>query len=95
MEGHTWQTFMVVLSSEVDRKALIAKLKSEGIEANLGAQALSELSYYKQKYDFGINDLLISKNLFYHGLALPLSPLINEDEIRFICEIIIDLLKDD
>ncbi|WP_213030085.1 hypothetical protein, partial [Acinetobacter baumannii] len=41
--GHSWQTFMVVLSPTRDRAAVISGLKDRGIEANLGAQSLSTI----------------------------------------------------
>lgn len=42
-EGHSWQTYMVVLADWLDRAAVIKALAADGIEGNLGAQCLSEL----------------------------------------------------
>ncbi len=69
-EGHSWQTYMVVLADDVDRTSLIRALSGRGIEANLGAQCLSALAPFE--------GLLAEPNapsralrLYRQGLALP------------------------
>lgn len=92
IEGHAWQTFMIVLNDQINRNNLIRELKLEGIETNLGAQALSDLSYYKTKYQFN-NVFSVSTTLFNQGLALPLSPLLNKVDIQFVANKIIEQIR--
>ena len=80
--GHSWQTFMVVLSDAVDRAATIAGLKELGIESNLGAQSMQEIGLYGaagQTCETG-------PRLYAQGLALPLYERMTREEIRFISE---------
>ncbi|MFC7685717.1 DegT/DnrJ/EryC1/StrS family aminotransferase [Ureibacillus sp. GCM10028918] len=85
-EGHAWQTFMVVINSNIKRAEIIKNLKLKNIETNLGAQAIHMLSYYRDKYNFDSNDYPVAKNLFESGLALPLHSELSINEIQYICD---------
>lgn len=87
-EGHAWQTFMVVLSNEIERNSIINHLKVENIESNIGAQALHLLYYYKTKYGYKSSDYPIAQKLFENGLALPLHPLLNYKDIENISSLL-------
>lgn len=67
-EGHSFQTFMIVLEQGVERGQVIEKLRSQGVEASLGAQSLMALNIYPGAYSA---DFSVSKKLFQYGLALP------------------------
>lgn len=68
--GHSWQTFMVVLSDRIDRTAVIRSLAEAEIEANVGAQCLSDLPPF-QKFASTDRGDAISSRLYRQGLALP------------------------
>lgn len=89
---HSYQTFMILLSNEIDRNQLIQKLKDEGVETNLGAQCLSELNLYAQASIVKGNANKLSNS----GLALPLHEKITTEEVAYVCgklkKIIEDLL---
>jgi dTDP-4-amino-4,6-dideoxygalactose transaminase len=70
--GHTWQTFMVTLNPRQDRDKVITALGEKGVQANLGAQAINCLSYYRGKYGWGPDTCPVATRLYSHGLALPL-----------------------
>ncbi|MGE7809775.1 DegT/DnrJ/EryC1/StrS family aminotransferase [Lysinibacillus capsici] len=84
---HAWQTFMVILNTEINRDSVIKLLKVNLIETTVGAQALHLLTYYASKYSYVSNDYPVSKVLFQQGLALPLHPLLNLDDIHEIARI--------
>lgn len=67
--GHSWQTFMVVLSTSIDRATLIRELAEEGVEANLGAQCLSMQPAFEDTPPMPVTRH--ASHLFKHGLALP------------------------
>lgn len=48
---HNIQSLVFVVPDKVDRDGLIAKLKSNGIEAVLGTYCMSGCTYYKNKYN--------------------------------------------
>lgn len=80
--GHSWQTYMVVLTPAVDRAAVIAGLKERGIEANLGAQSLSAIGIYGEMH----MELENGPMLYRSGLALPFYEKLSLPDVQHICE---------
>jgi dTDP-4-amino-4,6-dideoxygalactose transaminase len=83
-DGHSWQSFMIVLDKSIDRKKIIEELLEKGIQTNLGAQAIHCLSYYKQKYNYSHADFSNASQLFNNGLVLPLYGKLVEEEVIHI-----------
>jgi len=86
--GHSWQTFMVVLSSVYDRDLVIQELKTRLIEANLGAQSLSTIN----SYNILNSQQKIGSTLFKKGLALPLHEQLKDTDITTISQTLEDIL---
>lgn len=86
---HSWQTFHILLESERERDRLREYLKLNGVLSNYGAQCIPSMEYYKNKYGF---DSLIfypnAYNAYTCGLAIPLFEKLNEQQIRYISELI-------
>jgi dTDP-4-amino-4,6-dideoxygalactose transaminase len=87
--GHSWQTFMVVLSDIYERHFIISRLKELGVETNLGAQSLSSLGIYGET-----KKLKTGYTLFSQGLALPLYESLEMKDIDNILEKLEKLLKE-
>lgn len=66
-EGHSWQTFMIILKGWHTRGEVVEALKTRGIETNLGAQSLSVIGIYGS----GIASDGVGPELYSRGLALP------------------------
>ncbi len=81
IKGHAWQTYMITLEGTLDRDQLIIDMKEQGIEVNLGAQAIHMLSYYRTKYQYKHSDYPNACRLYTSGLALPLHPNLTNDDI--------------
>lgn len=80
VEGHSWQTFMVVNTSGRPRAKIIQTLKELGIEANLGAQSLSALDIYggdEQATPCGVS-------LYRDGIALPFCEQYDEQMLSMV-----------
>lgn len=84
--GHTWQTFMVTLDLRQDRDKVISALGEKGIQANLGAQAINCLSYYRGKYGWGPDSCPEAARLYCQGLALPLHSGLTEADVSKVAE---------
>lgn len=88
VEGHSWQTFMLVLNASADRATIIAELKKQGIESNIGAQSLSQIGIY------GVSaPMPKGEKLYQSGLALPFFEKISEDDINKVVEAVESCLK--
>lgn len=87
--GHSWQTFMVVLSSALDRAAVISDLKDRGIEANLGAQSLSKIGIYGAVQ----GEVKVGPMLYQSGLALPFYEKLTVSDLNTIADALTKCLK--
>ncbi len=84
-EGHSLQSFMVVLDELVSRKDLMNHLLERGVQTNLGAQALNCLAYYQRKYRLNEISCPIATRLYRSGLVLPLYGMLPNRDIEEIC----------
>lgn len=86
--GHSWQTFMVVLNASYDRNEVIVKLRERGVEANLGAQSLTDVRIY------GVSDIrsVVGPMLYKHGLALPLFERLSPCQIQQVVGALAEVL---
>ena len=83
---HVYQTYHVLLDERIGRDEVIVSLRQEGIETNIGAQALNCLSCYKEKYRCAESDYPNATKAFKQGLALPKGSHISGKEIDFIAD---------
>jgi len=84
-KGHSWQSFMIVLDSAIDRDLMIKQLLKEGIQSNLGAQAIHCLTYFKNKYALADSKYPNATNLYKQGLVLPLHAKLVCADIEKVC----------
>ena len=84
--SHTYQTYHILLANHLDQKTIITQLHEQGIETNLGAQAIHLQPYYVKKYRFKEGDFPNAERAFKFGLALPIGHHINEQKISFIAK---------
>ncbi len=92
IDGHSWQTFMIVLCNEIDRDSIIKSLYSKKIETNIGAQAIHMLAYYKEKYGYNEEEFPVAHKLYKNGLALPLYSELQLQEIQYVSKTLINAL---
>ncbi len=86
VQGHSWQSFMVVLENGVDRRAVIRAMNSKGIETNLGAQALPLLTFFRERYGCGADACKTAADLYHNGLVLPLYGQLQPGDIAHISQ---------
>lgn len=85
---HIYQTYHILLDKRIYRDSIKEKLKEKGIESNIGAYAVHEQFYYKQKY--GYDSEAYSNSLFAYkqGLALPMHCKLDLETVEFICDML-------
>ena len=93
-QGHSWQSYMVTLDKQIDRNSIIRSLLNRGIETNLGAQALHQMTFYKNKYCYGADEFKTAAALYKNGLVLPLYGKLQPDEITFISQTLKEVLNE-
>lgn len=93
VEGHSVQTYMIVLADNYERGEVIDALRVRGVESNLGAQSMSSLGLFDhdfntaQKYPEGIR-------LYRHGLALPLHEGMSKNDVIYVVRALSEVLSD-
>lgn len=91
-DGHSWQSFMVVLNEHTSRQFVIEKLAVNGIETSLGAHAINCLSYYLGKYQFKQDSFNNARLLYERGLVLPIYGKLAVSDIEYISRAVITAL---
>ena len=90
--NHTWQTFHILLSEDLDQSSLIRKLKENNIGVNYGAQCIPDQIYYKNKYNLDADVLFPNAYRAYKkGLALPIYEKLSKEDIYKISKIVNNL----
>jgi dTDP-4-amino-4,6-dideoxygalactose transaminase len=77
-----------------NRDGFARALKQKGISTELNYIPLHLLSYYKQKYKLKITTYPNALNIYGQILSLPIYPSLNNEDINYICQQIIQIAND-
>ena len=83
---HTYQSFVVVLDDGIDRDAVIAKMREQGVETTLGTYAMHSQPFYQRTFGHVPGDLPVSQRLQNQALTLPLYPQMTLDDLAKVAE---------
>lgn len=89
---NVFQTYHLLLRGR-SRDDLINKLLVNQIEANMGAQAVNCLTYYRDKYGLKEQDFPNASLAYRSGLALPIGNHLTMDEIGTVAKTLIRILS--
>lgn len=81
----------ILLDEEIDRVALIGKLKEDGIQSSIHYPAFKDFTAFK---DIGLNDAPIAEDIAKRELTLPLYPTMSLEEVDLVCDSLIKALKE-
>lgn len=85
---HVYQTYHVLIEAGRDRNTVIHSLRADGVETNLGAQAVHCMTYYRQKYHYREDDFLCTAIAYRQGLALPIGTHIHAGDVSEIAALL-------
>jgi dTDP-4-amino-4,6-dideoxygalactose transaminase len=77
-----YHIFPIFLNKNVDRIALIGKLKQNGIQSSIHYPAFKEFTAFK---DIGLNDAPIAEEISKRELTLPLYPTMTIEQVDLVC----------
>ncbi|OGC04158.1 hypothetical protein A2276_06055 [candidate division WOR-1 bacterium RIFOXYA12_FULL_43_27] len=80
--GQVNQSYVIILSEQIDRDQVIELLKKEDIETTLGTYALHAQPFFQQKFGYKTGQLLNSARAYAQALTLPLYAQMNEVNIE-------------
>jgi perosamine synthetase len=81
---HTWQSFHIIIKN-VSRDAVIAKLQTQGIGTNYGAQCIPYQEFYNHKYKLDVEQHFPNALTAYkQGLVLPLYEKLSVADVQYV-----------
>jgi len=94
-EDHAWHLFPIVLNqkSKVNRNRFIELMSENGIGTSVHYKPLHHMTYYKQKYNLNPEDFPNTEKTWQGNVSLPLYPFMIEEDLRYICERIREILN--
>lgn len=88
VDGHSWQTYMIVLNKRYNRNKIITEFRNKQVETNLGAQSLCQIGIYDWQCSSSTGPFLGA-----YGLALPMFEAMTIADINHVTEILYQLLN--
>ncbi|MDP8943475.1 MAG: DegT/DnrJ/EryC1/StrS family aminotransferase [Actinomycetota bacterium] len=80
-----WFVYVVQVPPDADRDAVIAALRSRGVEAKPYLPAIHLMSFYREAYGHREGELPVCEDISRRSLALPFFPGLGEGEVERIC----------
>jgi dTDP-4-amino-4,6-dideoxygalactose transaminase len=84
----SYHVFPVLLSEDISREEFIERLKEKGIQTSIHYPPIHLFTYYRKMFGFKEGWLPKTEFVGEHEVTLPLHPLMNKEEVRYIGEII-------
>ena len=94
MEHHAWHLFPIIIRPEanVSRNEFIKLMSNKGIGTSVHYRPLHRMSYYKETYKLNPEDYPNTEKIWNGTVSLPIYPELTNDELKFICETISNIL---
>lgn len=84
--GHIYQSFVILVGSDVNRDQVIADLRERDIETTLGTYALHAQPFYQREFRYTAGQLPRSYTAFTQSITLPLYPQMQEGDLDLISD---------
>ena len=83
-EEHIYTQFIIKIDKNRDDFA--KELISRGVSVSLHYVPVHLLSYYKNKYNYKVNDFPNALKNYQQILSLPIYTALSDDEVLYVCE---------
>lgn len=82
----SYHLFPILLDKKVNRKKFMELLKKEGIQSSIHYPPIHKFSYYRKNLKGKEIKLPLTEYVGAHQVTLPLHPLLEREDIIFVCE---------
>jgi len=89
----SWFVYVVRLAKSIDRFRLMKDLEDRGIPNRPYFSPIHLQPFYRDRFGFKPGDFPVAEDLGQRSLALPFSSVMTEDQVNYVCEQTIELLK--
>jgi dTDP-4-amino-4,6-dideoxygalactose transaminase len=95
MEDHAWHLFHIILkdNAPVSRNRFIELMAEEGIGTSVHYKPLHRMTYYREHYGLRPEDYPNAERIWKGCVSLPIYPSLTNEELEYICSMIISILK--
>lgn len=83
---HSYQSYVVLLEDDVDRDAVIDRMKEFGIETTLGTYSMHLQPYFRDRFGIEDSTLPAATRAQRSALTLPLYPQLHEEELTEVTD---------
>lgn len=90
---HSYQSYVIKLANNIDRDAVIRKMRKHEIETTLGTYSISSQKYFSEYGRIGIQGTKNSDEAFRQTLTLPLYPSMRRKDVMTVATILEKTLK--
>ena len=92
--NNSYFLFQVILSDSINRDDILQGLKSSDIGFSIHyATPVPLMSYYKDKYKYARSDFPNAVKYADKSISLPVHPNLSKDDISYVCNTLINLLR--
>ena len=87
-ESHIFQSYVIRLDAEVaaKRDSIIARLKDDGIEANIGTHHMPLITYYRREFGFRAGDFPVTDAVAASAIALPMHSFLSSADQEYVAD---------
>jgi dTDP-4-amino-4,6-dideoxygalactose transaminase len=82
----SYHLFPILLDKKVNRKKFMELLKREGIQSSIHYPPIHRFSFYRMNLKGKETKLPLTEYVGAHQVTLPLHPLLEEEDVVFVCE---------
>lgn len=90
---HIYQSYIVLLSSRINRDKIMKKLREKEIETTIGTYALHCQLFYKNSYGYRQGELQNSYRAFKQSLCLPLYTKMSQKDISVVAKSLLSAVQ--
>lgn len=88
----TYQSFVVIIASHVNRDDLIRALRARDIEATLGTYSLHNQPVFRERYGYMQGEFPCSDDVYRRSLTLPLYPSMTKSNVDEVCDSLFEII---
>ncbi|MEA1916034.1 MAG: DegT/DnrJ/EryC1/StrS aminotransferase family protein [Campylobacterota bacterium] len=91
VKNNSFSLFIIKVNK--NRDSFARELLENGIHTGLHYKPMHLLTYYKNKYNFRINDFPVALKNYGQILSIPIYSAMSDKEVKFVCDTILEITK--
>lgn len=93
-ENHSWHIFPIIIKPDapVSRNDFIRLMAESGIGTSVHYKPLHRMTYYKERYHLKPEDFPNTEKIWTGTVSLPIYPELSDEQIKYICKKIKEIL---